>query len=129
MKTFETTIRVVQNDLDNLNHVNNVRYLEWVQEISKAHWEKAVEKSIANEFLWVVRNHNITYHQSAVLDDQIKISTRILEWKGPLSVRFVEITNNKSQQLLVSATTEWCLLNPKTWKPVRVPEHIKKLFL
>ncbi len=129
MDVFGRVIRVTQKDLDNLNHVNNVRYLEWVQEISKAHWEKAVEKSISSQFLWVVRNHTITYHQSAVLSDELKISTWILEWKGPLSIRFVEIKNNKSQQLLVSATTEWCLLNPKTWKPVRVPEHIKKLFL
>ena len=129
MNTFEKIIRVTQKDLDTLNHVNNVRYLEWVQEISSAHWEQAVVNLIAKDYLWVVRNHNITYHQSAVFNDEIKISTRILEWKGPLSIRFVEIKNNKSQQLLVSATTEWCLLSPKTWKPVRVPEHIKKLFL
>ncbi|MEM8506774.1 MAG: thioesterase family protein [Bacteroidota bacterium] len=129
MPDFTRILCVSQKDLDELNHVNNIRYLEWVQEISKAHWQKATEDVEVGEYLWVVKKHTIMYHQSAVLNDEIKISTRVLEWRGPVSTRFVEIKNNKSQQLLVSATTEWCLLKAETWKPARAPEHIKKLFL
>lgn len=129
MNSYTRIIRVSQKDLDDLHHVNNIRYLEWVQEISKAHWQKATTGLLDTPYLWVVRNHAIHYYQSAVLNDEIAIRTRILEWKGPLSIRFVEMKNNKSQQLLVNATTAWCLLNAQTWKPVRVPENVKKLFL
>ena len=38
MKTYSEAFDVVPNDLDDLNHVNNIRYVEWIQEISKRHW-------------------------------------------------------------------------------------------
>ena len=38
MQIFETSRIVKTNDLDELNHVNNIRYVEWVQNIAKAHW-------------------------------------------------------------------------------------------
>ncbi|MFW2376441.1 MAG: acyl-CoA thioesterase, partial [Cellulophaga baltica] len=28
-KSFHKTIQVTQDDLDDLNHVNNVRYVQW----------------------------------------------------------------------------------------------------
>lgn len=39
MKTYSEAFDVVPNDLDDLNHVNNIRYVEWIQEISKRHWK------------------------------------------------------------------------------------------
>ncbi len=128
MSSFEKIIRVTPNDLDELDHVNNIRYLEWVQDISKAHWEYTAGEILQKEWVWVVRNHSITYHDSALLNEEIAIHTRVLKWKGPLSIRFVEMLNNKTGQLLVNATTTWCLIDTKTRKPARVPEHIRKLF-
>ena len=32
--------QVIKEHLDDLNHVNNVQYLYWAQEIAKAHWQK-----------------------------------------------------------------------------------------
>jgi len=39
MKVFEQQIVVKQHDIDNLNHVNNVVYLQWVQDVATAHWQ------------------------------------------------------------------------------------------
>jgi acyl-CoA thioester hydrolase len=38
MTTFKYQIKVTQADLDELRHVNNVRYLQWVQDVAEAHW-------------------------------------------------------------------------------------------
>ena len=35
MESYEKRIRVSENDLDELKHVNNVRYVQWIQDISK----------------------------------------------------------------------------------------------
>ena len=36
-----TSINIVNKEhLDDLNHVNNVQYLYWAQEIAKTHWDK-----------------------------------------------------------------------------------------
>tara|TARA_B100000767_G_C19764295_1_gene536698 strand:- start:1551 stop:1664 length:114 start_codon:yes stop_codon:yes gene_type:complete len=37
VKALEKEITVSKNDLDDLNHVNNVVYINWVQAIAKNH--------------------------------------------------------------------------------------------
>jgi acyl-CoA thioester hydrolase len=129
MKTYTEVLNVSPEDLDDLDHVNNIRYVEWIQDISKKHWEKVAPQAMRNEMAWVVRNHNINYLKSAVLGDTLQVSTYIKNNTGPLSVRVVEIKNNKTGQLLVNAHTEWCLLDARTFRPKRVPEAINNLFL
>ncbi len=128
MSSYRKNITVKQEDLDELQHVNNVRYLEWVQEISKEHWENVVAKKVLDEIIWVVRNHNITYYEGALLNDSIAMATEVIEWKGPISTRLVTMKNNKSGRMLVKAITEWCAVHPKTLKPIRVPVDIQTLF-
>ncbi|MEQ5792806.1 thioesterase family protein [Muricauda sp. NFXS6] len=129
MKIYSEIFDVVPNDLDNLNHVNNIRYVEWIQDISKKHWAQVTSREIQESMIWVVRNHNITYHKSAVLGNTINISTYIKSNNGPISTRIVEIKNNNTDELLVKAVTEWCLLDSKTFRPKRVPKEIQALFL
>ena len=129
MKIYSEIFDVVPNDLDDLNHVNNIRYVEWIQDISKKHWTQVAPEDIQQSMIWVVRNHNITYHKSAVLGNTINISTYIRSNNGPISTRIVEIKNNNTDELLVKAITEWCLLDSKTFRPKRVPKEIQALFL
>jgi len=128
MQIFELTRIVVEDDLDELKHVNNVRYVQWIQDISKEHWVTKASEEMRNSVLWVVMNHNITYKNAAVLDDEIKVTTHIESSRGATSVRVVEMHNAKTNQLLLRSKTEWCLLNAKTLKPTRISENIKHIF-
>ena len=128
MQIFELTRIVVEDDLDELKHVNNVRYVQWIQDISKEHWVTKASEEIRNSVLWVVMNHNITYKNAAVLDDEIKVTTHIESSRGATSVRVVEMHNAKTNQLLLRSKTEWCLLNANTLKPTRISENIKHIF-
>lgn len=128
MQIYTQNLTVSKEDLDELNHVNNIKYVEWIQEISKEHWHHATDESIRNEMVWVVKSHQITYKKSAHLGDVLTLSTCIKGNKGPLSFREVEIKNNKTGQVIVYAITEWCLLDAKTLRPKRVPEQIQNLF-
>ena len=129
MRLYRENREVVQQDLDELNHVNNVRYIQWIQDISKSHWFAVTTEAMRQSIIWVVKNHNVTYHRPALLGDSVLIETHIKENKGPVSVRIVNIKNNKTGQLLVSASTEWCLLDATSLKPKRVPDPVKELFL
>lgn len=128
MKAFSEVFEVVQDDLDDLNHVNNIRYVEWIQAISKKHWEKVTTEDMRKEMIWVVRNHNISYHKSALLGDTIQVNTYIDSNKGPISTRIVEIKKKDTNELLVKGITEWCLLDATTFRPKRVPESVQALF-
>jgi acyl-CoA thioester hydrolase len=96
MKTYSEVFDVVPSDLDDLNHVNNIRYVEWIQDISKKHWTHVTDEIIQKSLIWVVRNHNITYHKSALLGDTILINTYIESNQGPISTRVVEIKKQKN---------------------------------
>jgi len=128
MRTFEKTITVVKEDLDDLDHVNNVRFVQWIQDISKEHWQKLASPEIQKKVVWVVMNHNITYSNSAKLNDPIRIRTQVAKSKGATSVRTVEMYNDKTNRLLLRSNTQWCLLDAKTHKPIRISDEIKDLF-
>ncbi|MBD0776507.1 acyl-CoA thioesterase [Maribacter sp. ANRC-HE7] len=129
MESYEKKIIVSQADLDDLNHVNNVRYVQWIQDISKEHWQSTAPKEMQAGILWVVKNHNIDYLSSAVLGDVILAKTFIASTKGAISVRCVEMYNDKTNELLVRSVTEWCLLNAMTLRPIRISGKIQKVFL
>jgi len=128
METFEKIITVSKDDLDELKHVNNVRYVQWIQDIAKEHWQTYASKAMQESVVWVVMNHNITYKTAAVLDDQIKIHTFIQNNKGATCTRVVEMHNTKTNRLLLYSETKWCLLNADNFRPIRISKEIEKLF-
>ena len=128
MQVFEKTIIVSKNDLDKLNHVNNVRYVQWVQDIAEAHWLKNATKDILENYFWVLVNHNIDYKNQALLGDELELKTFVSKSEGIYSTRQVEITNQINGKLIVSSKTKWCLINKKTNKPSRIPKEIALMF-
>ena len=128
MKYLEKEIIVSKNDLDDLNHVNNVVYIHWVQEIAKNHWKSLVSNEIIKNYFWVLLEHEIKYLNPAFLNDKIRLKTYIEKTDGVKSSRIVEIYNKDTNKLLVTSKTIWCLINAKTGKPNRITEEIKKAF-
>tara|TARA_B100000767_G_scaffold275331_1_gene311765 strand:- start:1101 stop:1493 length:393 start_codon:yes stop_codon:yes gene_type:complete len=128
MKTLEKEITVSKNDLDDLNHVNNVIYIHWVQEIAKEHWKSLVSNEIIKNYYWVLLEHQIKYLNPALLDDKIIIKTYIEKTEGIRSERIVEIYNRNNNKLLVKSKTIWCLINAKTNKPNRITDEIRQAF-
>ena len=128
MKKFIQKIVVDQNHLDELNHVNNIQYLRWAQQIAKSHWQFLIKNIKTPVGIWVVRNHEIEYRISAFLNDHITISTFIETIKGPISIRIVEFHDSKSKKLISKVITKWCYLNNNDDKKITfVPDTIQKL--
>ena len=129
MKKFlEKKIVVSKEDLDDLNHVNNIVYIHWILDIAKKHWVSLVSNQTLENYHWVLLDHNIKYLRPALLKDKIKIKTFVEKTAGVKSSRVVEIYNDNSQKLLVSSITNWCLISSKTNKPCRIPKEIIEAF-
>lgn len=120
--SFIHTLIVNQNDLDALDHVNNVTYLQWVQNVAEKHWSAICNTEINEHYVWVVIRHEIDYFLPAILNDEIVVTTYIGDSYGVKSERFVEI--KKADKLLAKAKSIWCLLDKNTMKPVKVPAEI-----
>ena len=124
---FELPITVEEQHLDDLNHVNNVVYLQWVQDVAAAHWNHRATDEMIEEYIWVVLNHYLEYKRPALLGDQLIAKTYVHNYNGPKSERHVQIL--RGETLLVQACTTWCLLDKTTQRPKRVPQAFADIFI
>lgn len=124
---FQQEIEVGPEDIDELDHVNNIVYLKWVQQIAGAHWMSRTTKEIQDTSIWVVHSHYIEYKAPAFLGDKLTLKTYIGDTKGARSIRFVEVL--RGDQLLAKAETEWVLLDAQSMRPKRASEELMDLFL
>ena len=125
MKPFLLQHTVTKEEIDELNHVNNVVYIQWVQEIATKHWAELIKNQPKINGIWVLIRHEIDYLKSAVLGDKITLKTRVGESSGLKSVRYVEIFKNDI--LLAKSKTISCLLDATTNKPLRMTISVLKI--
>lgn len=128
MKVFTQTIQVEPKHIDALNHVNNVVYLQWVQEVAEAHWLSVATDAMKQQYAWVVLKHEIEYLAPAFLHDVLQAKTWVAESAGVRSVRKVELINQQTGKPVARASTTWCLLDAITLKPRRIEKEIYSLF-
>ncbi len=125
---YQHTFSVQSADLDELNHVNNVVYVKWIQEAAAAHWYRIAPAAVKEKWYWVVLRHEIDYHLPAFLHDKIFVQTWVHDYAGPKSTRVVHLMRQSDHRLLVDAKTVWCLLSVQGNKPVRIGDEIKSIF-
>ena len=123
--THSFSLKVNKEDIDALNHVNNIRYVQWVQNAAQKHWQLLCEANFDATYVWVVLRHEIDYLSSAKLNDELTVYTWIGTSFGVKSERFVEI--KKGIKLIAKAKTIWCLLDKETMKPIRIPPKVMKI--
>ena len=128
MKKYHKPHIVKAADLDELHHVNNVRYLDWVQQISKEHWEVLTNKAWEQQYFWVVKRHQITYYSPALLGEALILTTYVPEASGATSKRKVEIRKSQEDGLVAECLTDWVLIDRQTGKPARIPREMKEIF-
>lgn len=126
MKPYIHNITVKETEIDSLNHVNNVVYLQWINDVSALHWKTLSNEEINSKYIWVAVRHEIDYIKPAFLNENITIKTWIATLKGVKSIRNVEIY--RENQLLAKSKTTWVLLDAKTQKITRIPKEIEMLF-
>ncbi|WP_040253807.1 acyl-CoA thioesterase [Psychroserpens mesophilus] len=128
MLVFEKHITVSSEDLDARNHVNNVRYVQWVQDIAEDNWIANTSTAIRDNYYWVMLSHYIQYKAEAVLGDDLLLKTYVTKSEGLRSTRMVEIYNRNTNKLLTTSETIWCFMSHKTNKPTRITQDIIDLF-
>lgn len=128
MQIFEQHLTVTETDLDELNHVNNVRYIEWVNIVAKLHWEQNASAAILKEHFWVLLSHTIEYKNPALLNDSIVLKTFVTKSKGVTSTRVVEVYNAETNTLLAKSETNWCFMSTQNQRPSRITPEIEILF-
>lgn len=126
---FELPFRVARTDIDGLGHVNNVVYLQWVQDAAAAHWRHAATPAQHEEIVWVAVRHEIDYKAPGFAGDDLVARTWVQEWTAVTSERHTEIVRPADGALLAQSRTVWCAVDPATQRPRRVDAAVKERFL
>jgi acyl-CoA thioester hydrolase len=129
-RIFRQELIVSADAIDEFRHVNNQRYIAWMQEVATAHsaangWP--MERYLGIGAAWVVRSHFIEYLRPAFAGDALDIDT----WASSLALR--EVTRKyrfrRADQLLARAETKWVYVDIKSGRPKRIPEELLASFV
>lgn len=125
---YDLPIEVKSDDIDIFDHVNNVVYVRWIQDVATAHWNAAATREQVEAIGWVVVRHEIDYLRSAVLGDEIVARTWVGTAKKNIFERHTEILRMSDMKVLARACSYWCPIDLTTLKPVRVGADVHERF-
>ena len=89
-------ILVTHEHLDILNHVNNVQYVHWVEEMAMEHWEILKNKTPYFNDFWVLADHHIQYKKQVFKGEILTIrhiQKNQKEFANPEKWSFIEEKN------------------------------------
>jgi len=127
--TYKKTILIPSTAIDENGHVNNVMYVQWMQDIAVEHYS-AIGGITAQgpDSTWVVREHKIEYLLPAFEGDEIEIRTWVENIRRVRSLRKYEFARKSDDKILVKGETDWVFVDVKTGAPRAVPENVAKTF-
>lgn len=121
-------VKVRGYHLDVYQHVNNARYLEFLED---ARWQYLDETGDVEYFqnlglAWVIVNINISYRASAHLGQTLSIETKLVKI-GNKSAAFNQLVTIKGTQTVIAdADITFVVLDQKTGKPVPIDGKLKE---
>ena len=126
---FELDFVARAEHIDELGHVNNAVWVQWIQQVAVAHWDSVAPQAHKDAYFWVVIRHEIDYLRAAFEGDHISAKTWVGEApKGAKFDRHVEFTGNDGRTC-VRARTDWAIIDKALGRPIRVPSEVVAPFM
>ena len=115
---YSKTILIPSSAIDENGHVNNVTYIQWMQDIAVEHYS-SIGGTLAQgqDATWVVREHKVEYLLPAFAGEEIKIKTWVENIRGVRSLRKYEFIRKTDGRVLVKGETDWVFVDVKTGLP------------
>lgn len=115
--------------IDVLGHVNNAVWVQWMEAIAVAHWEAVASPEQQAAYIWVVTRHEIDYRGNIALGESASGETFVPD--APRGARFDRRVDfrNGAGKVIVSARTQWVLIDRASGRIQRVPTEMAALFV
>ena len=123
---FLHPIKVLPDDIDFMGHVNNARYLNWVQDAVLAHWRGIAPAEDVASKAWVALKHEITYRKPAFLDDAVIAQTVLERFNGARA--FYSTLIKRGEEVLAEVQSSWCCIDAETLRPARLASDVVARF-
>ena len=126
---YTQTFTALPSHIDELGHVNNAVWVDWIQQLATAHWAAVASPEHQAAYIWVVTRHEIDYRGNVALGDSVTGRTWIEKPpRGATFDRRVEFVNGAGK-VIVSANTTWAMLDRASGRLIRVPAEVAAPFL
>lgn len=127
---YTKTFSIPRSAIDDNGHVNNVSYVQWMQDIAIEHYEAigGVNPMQLIGATWVVREHKIEYLLPAFEGDEIEIRTWVENVRRVRSLRQYEFVRKSDGKILVRGETDWVFVDAKTGAPRAIPDEVYQVF-
>jgi len=120
---FDLIIKVKPEHIDVLGHVNNVVYVQWMQDVASAHIETlgvGLDQYLEMKHAMVAVEHHVQYRKAAMLDDDVILRTWLYEINALYSFRQYAFFNAKDHSLLFTGNTKWACIEIASGRPKRM---------
>jgi len=117
---FKHVFTVPTDAIDVNGHVNNVVYVQWMQDVATLHSNVAgLSRKVYEEngAAWVARTHHIDYLSPAFEGDEVEALTWIANLKKVTSLRKYKFFRKSDGNLLARAETNWVYIDLQSGKP------------
>lgn len=117
--------------IDRNGHVNNVEFVQWMQDIAISHFRQLIgfEALKAIGAIWVVRSHHIEYLSPAFEADCLQVFTWIVNCSRVRSLRRYKFVRASDQKTVARGETDWVFVNAATGRPMSIPAQIQGAFI
>ena len=127
-QVFELGFEPEPVHIDGNGHVNNVVYLAWAQELAISHWASRASAEDQARWAWIILRHEIDYRRPLKLGETARGLTWVADApEGPRFDRLVRI-EAPDGAMCAQVRTVWCLVDPASGRPQRVPAEMVELF-
>ena len=120
-------IAIGPSDIDFMGHVNNSRYLAWVQDAVVDHWKKLAPPDAVARHLWVALKHEITYRRPAFLGDDV-VAHVVLEKVQGVRATY-ETLVRRGEVIIAEVRSTWCSIDAETRRPARLASEVIERFV
>jgi acyl-CoA thioester hydrolase len=126
---YSRAFTVPVDAIDENGHVNNVAYVQWMQDIAVEHYTSigGVDAQ-GKEATWVVREHRIEYLLPAFAGEELEIKTWVENIRRVRSLRKYEFMRKSDGKVLVKGETVWVFVDARSGRPILIPEAVSKVF-
>jgi acyl-CoA thioester hydrolase len=126
---FSLPFTASAGDIDQLGHVNNAIWVQWIQAIGTAHWESIAPTRHVEAYAWVVTRHEIDYRGNVTLGETVRGVTWVDE--PPRGARFDRLVRfvGEDGRVKVEAKTTLAMIDRSTGRLTRVSKDVAAPFL
>lgn len=126
---YSKTIVIPSSTIDGNGHVNNVTYVQWMQDIAVEHFASigGIEAQ-GPDSTWVIRKHSVEYLLPAFEGEEIEVRTWVEDFRKVRSLRKYEFVRKNDGKTLVKGETDWVFVDAKTGRPKAIPVEVEGIF-